>query len=148
MTLPWHYRQRHRGCLGLDPIEVRLPLRGVSYGHGNTTTQSGAAIPMNRKSLRGDAIELIMAISVSLYHLCAVLLRRGHAATCLEQEKLRAGSRAQNLDCITLALGDRHHGKHTIGCYNTRRARSIFCIPCVQHPGLDNCMLLDALIQT
>lgn len=58
MTLPWHYKQRHRGCLGLDPIEVRLPLRGVSYGHGNTTTQPEAAIPMTRKSLRDDAIEL------------------------------------------------------------------------------------------
>lgn len=58
MTILWVHKQRHRACLGLDAIEVRLPLRGISYGYGNTATQAEAVILLTRESLKEDSIEL------------------------------------------------------------------------------------------
>lgn len=58
MTILWFHKQRHRGCLGLDTIEVRLPLCGISYGYGNTAAQTGAVISMTQESLKKGSIEL------------------------------------------------------------------------------------------
>lgn len=58
MTPPYPNKQRHRGCPDLDAIQVGLPICGVSYGYGDTASETKGIISMTQGSRQYDSINL------------------------------------------------------------------------------------------